>query len=75
MKLLWVALAALVLSGCAVVPAPYPYGVGPEVSVGVGVGVPVGVPVHRHGYSRGSYRPYYGRGYHGHYGPPRHRRW
>jgi hypothetical protein len=66
MKLLWIALAAVLLSGCAVVPVPYPYAVAPEPSVGVGVGV--GVPVYRRGYYHGSYgRPYYG------YGRPRYR--
>jgi hypothetical protein len=40
MKLLWIGLTAVLLAGCAVVPAPYPYP-SPGVSVGVGVGVPV----------------------------------
>jgi hypothetical protein len=36
MRLLWIALIALLLAGCAVVPAPYPAQVyGPSVSVGV----------------------------------------
>ena len=58
MKLILVALAAVLLSGCAVVPVPAPYVVGPDVSIGVGV------PVYRHGYRRGHYprRPYYGHG-------------
>ena len=41
MKLLWVALAAVLLSGCAIVPASYPYAAVPEPGVNVGVGVPV----------------------------------
>ena len=61
MKLTWVvALAALMLAGCAVVPvAPYPdpYVAAPGVSIGVGVGVPVyrGGYHHEHGYYRGPY--------------------
>jgi len=56
MKLILAALAALILSGCAIVPAPYPYA-SPGVNVGVGVGVPVyrSYPYH-HGYYRGGYR-------------------
>jgi hypothetical protein len=60
MKLLLVALAALVFAGCAVVPvpAPVPFGyVSPGVSVDVGVG-----PVYRGGYGYPyryyGYRPY-----------------
>ena len=34
MKFLWAALAAMLLAGCAIVPAPYPYA-SPGVSVGV----------------------------------------
>ena len=62
MKLLWVALAAVLLAGCAVVPAPYPdpYVVGPSVGVGVGIGVPVyrGGYGHYHhpGWRHGPYR-------------------
>ena len=61
MKLLWVALAAVLLAGCAVVPAyPDPYVFGPSVGVGVGVGVPVyrgGYGhYHRHGWGHGPYR-------------------
>jgi hypothetical protein len=63
MKLLWVVLAAMLLSGCAVV--PYPYAAGPEVGVGVGVGV----PVYRGGFG---HRPYYR---HGYYGRPYYRGW
>ena len=64
MKLIMVALAAVLLSGCAVVPVP----VVPDVSIGVGV------PVYRHGgYRYGPYRrPHYGRGY---YGRPYYRGW
>jgi hypothetical protein len=65
MKLLWVALAAVLMAGCAVVPAPYPYAA-PGVSVGVGVGV----PVYRGGFHR--HRPYR-HGHHGHYGRPYYR--
>ena len=64
MKFLWVALAAVLLSGCAVGPA-IRYAVGPSVGVGVGV------PVYRGGYG---HRPYYRHG-HGHYGRPHYRRW
>ena len=61
MKYLWVALVAVLLAGCAVVPVePYGYA-SPSVSVGVGV------PVYRPAYgpSYGSYYryrpyPYYG---------------
>ena len=55
MKYLWVALAAVLLAGCAVVPVePYGYA---SPSVSVGVGAPV-------------YRPYYGPYYGGpYYGP------
>jgi len=53
MKLLCAALAAMLLAGCAIVPAPYPY-----ASPGVSVGVGVGVPVYGH-YRYGSY-PYHG---------------
>lgn len=50
MKYLWVALAAVLLAGCVVVPVePYGYA---SPSVGVGVGVPVYRPY--------SYGPYYG---------------
>jgi hypothetical protein len=60
MRLLMVALAALMLAGCAVVPvpAPVPYGgyVAPGVSVGIGVG-----PVYGGGYRHYPYRGYYGR--------------
>ena len=63
MKLLWAALAAMLMAGCAIVPAPYPYA-SPGVSVGVGVGVPV------YGYGYRHY-PYYRRGYYG----PGYRRW
>jgi len=50
MRLLWIALIAVLVAGCAVVPAPYPAEVyGPSVSVGVGV------PVYAHPY----YGPYY----------------
>ena len=66
MKYLWVALAAAMLSGCAVVPVPYPYAAVPEPSVSVGVSV----PVYRGG---GYYRGHYG-GPHG-YGRPHYRRW
>ena len=68
MKLLWLAFAAVMLAGCAVVPVPGPY-VAPNVSIGVGV------PVYRHGYRHGGYyrHPYYGRGhYHRH---PYYRGW
>ena len=63
MKLLWVALAAVLLSGCAIVPASYPYAAVPEPGVNVGVGV--GVPVYRGGYYRHPYYryPYYRRGW------------
>ena len=63
MKFLWIALAAGVMAGCAVVPYPY---AAPGVSVGVGV------PVYRGGYHRG---PYHRHGHYGHYGRPHHRRW
>ncbi len=56
MRLLWVALAAVLLGGCVVVPAAPYASPGP----GVGVGVGVGAPVHRGGYYDG--RPHY----HGH---------
>jgi hypothetical protein len=62
MKLIWVAIAAVLLSGCAVVPVP----VAPDVSVGVGV------PIYRGGYGHGHYRRHYG---HGPYGRPYYRRW
>ena len=69
MKYLWVALAAVLMAGCAVVPAPYPYAA-PGVSVGVGVGVPI---------YRGGHRPYYRHGYghygHGYYGRRHNRGW
>lgn len=58
MKLLWLALAPLLLAGCAVVPAPYPYAA-PGVSVGIGIPAPV--PVYRRGYRQH---------HHGHYGHP-----
>ena len=65
MKLIWVALSALLVSGCAVVPVP----VAPHVSIGVGVPV----PVYRHGGYHGHYhRRHYGRGY---YGRPYYRGW
>jgi hypothetical protein len=67
MKLLWVALAAVLLTGCAVVPAPYPYAA-PGVSVGVGVGV----PVYRGGYHGHRYHRHR---YHGPHGRPHYRRW
>jgi hypothetical protein len=69
MRLLWIALIASLLAGCAVVPAPYPAEVyGPSVSVGVGV------PVYTYPYYYGP--PFYGpRHYyvrHYPYGPYRH---
>jgi hypothetical protein len=70
MKLVWVALAALLVAGCAVVPAPYPYDpylAAPSVSIGVGVPVYRGGYGHRHHYRRG-HRP------HGYYGRPHHHR-
>jgi hypothetical protein len=67
MRLLWVALAAVLLAGCAVVPAPYPYAA-PGVSVGVGVGV----PVYRGGYHGHRYHRHR---YHGPHGRPHYRRW
>ena len=60
MKLLWAALAAVLLAGCAIVPA-YPV-VEPSVSVGVGVPVYHGGYGHRHGYY-GHRHPYYRRGW------------
>ena len=61
MKLLWIALIAVLLAGCAVVPAPYP-----SASVqGYGPSVAVGVPVYAY--------PYYGHPYYvRHYYPYRH---
>ena len=63
MKLVWVALAAVLLAGCAVVPAPNPYDpyvAAPSVGVGVGIGVPVyrgGYgPHHHHGWGHRPYR-------------------
>jgi hypothetical protein len=61
MKLLLAVLAAVLLSGCAIVPAPYPYAAVPEpgVSVGVGIGIPVyrgGGHSHHHPYHRAPYR-------------------
>jgi hypothetical protein len=53
MKFLWTAVAALLLAGCAFVPAPYPYAA-PDVSVGVGIPV----PVYRQGYGHYPYRRY-----------------
>ena len=66
MRLLWIVLTAVLLAGCAVVPAPYPAEVyGPSVSVGVGV------PVYSYPY----YGPYYyGPRYYYAYGYP-YRRW
>ena len=64
MKFLWVALAAFLLAGCAVVPVPFP---------APGVGVGVGVPVYRGGYG---HRPYYRHGHgHGYYGRRPYRGW
>lgn len=59
MKLLWLALATVILAGCAVVPVPVPYGYASP-------GVSVGVPVYRGGYRRYPYRGYpyrHGHGY------------
>ena len=57
MRLLWIALIAVLLAGCAVVPAPYPAQVyGPSVSVGVR-------PVYPYPYYYGYGHPYYGRPY------------
>ena len=53
MKVLLIALTALMLAGCAVVPLGYPYAPAPGVSVGVGVAVPVYRPPYYYG-------PYYG---------------
>ena len=58
MKFLWAALAAMLLAGCAIVPAPYPY-----ASQGVSVGVGVGVPVYGYGSYPYHRSPYYSRGY------------
>jgi len=66
MRLLWIALIAVLVAGCAVVPAPYPAEVyGPSVSVGVGV------PAYPYPY----YGPYYygPRYYYAHQYP--YRRW
>ena len=64
MKVIWLALAAVLLAGCAVVPVPAPYA-SPGVSVGVGV------PVY------GPYRgyPYRHRHYPYRHGPYRYRHW
>jgi hypothetical protein len=67
MKVLWIALAASMLAGCAVVPlGGYPYAAVPAPGVSVGVGV--AVPIYRPHYY---YRGYYGRRYHGPYYGPR----
>lgn len=66
MKAVWIALASVLLAGCAVVPVGgYPYAAVPEPGVSVGVAVPVYRP-----------RPYYHYHprYYGHrqYGPRGH---
>lgn len=63
MRLLWIVLAALLVTGCVVAPAPYTADVyGPSVSVGVEAPVYYSYPYYRHHYyyypHPYPYRPY-----------------
>jgi hypothetical protein len=64
MKVLWIVLAALLVTGCVVVPAPYTADVyGPSVSVGIGGPVYYSYPYYHHRYyytHHYPYRPYRG---------------